>query len=49
MRSVIQLTPKAEDDVLEVWLFVAHDNPKAANKLIADIESGWRRLALATR
>lgn len=50
MRFDIQLTPKAEDDLLQVWLFVAHENPKAADKLLADIEradiaSRWRRLS----
>ncbi|MBO6674095.1 MAG: type II toxin-antitoxin system RelE/ParE family toxin [Rhizobiales bacterium] len=39
------LTPQAEEDLFEIWLFIAADNPAAADQLIADVEKGWSHLA----
>ena len=31
------LTPAAEDDLFEIWIFIAGDNPLAADRVEADI------------
>ena len=33
----VALTPRAEEDLLEIWLHVAKDNPSAADRLIDEI------------
>jgi toxin ParE1/3/4 len=37
--------PRANDDLLEIWLFIARDNIRAADKLIAKIAQKCDRLA----
>ncbi len=32
-----ELSPEARDDLQEIWIFIAGDNPAAADKLEADI------------
>jgi toxin ParE1/3/4 len=41
-----KLTARAEEDLIEIWLYVAEDNPKAADAVLAKIEEGFARLAL---
>ena len=37
--------PKAEADLLEIWLYVAQDSPRAADRLLDRIETQCRLLA----
>ena len=37
--------PRAETDLLEIWLFIARHNPPAADRLLDRIEAHCRRLA----
>lgn len=39
------LTAKAEEDLIEIWIYVATDNPEAADKLIAQIDAKCKILA----
>jgi toxin ParE1/3/4 len=38
-------TARAEEDLIEIWLSIAHDNPKAADKLLDHIEAVCALLA----
>jgi toxin ParE1/3/4 len=38
-------TSQAENDLLEIWLYIAEDNIKAADKLLSTIDSKCRLLA----
>lgn len=42
---VFQKTAKAEQDLIEIWLYVAQDNPSAADKLLDRFEEAGRLLA----
>lgn len=44
MELQVVLTPQAETDLFEIWLFIAADNPAAADQLISDLERGWSHL-----
>lgn len=37
--------PKAEADLLEIWLYIAQDSPRAADRLLDRIEAQCRLLA----
>ena len=37
--------PRAEVDLLEIWLFIARDSPQAADRLLDRIEAQLRLLA----
>ncbi|MGH6896777.1 MAG: type II toxin-antitoxin system RelE/ParE family toxin [Geminicoccaceae bacterium] len=37
--------PKAAADLLEIWLFIARDSPRAADRLLERIEAQCRLLA----
>lgn len=39
------LTPAAEDDLFEIWSFIANDNPTAADKLESDFFNAFKKLA----
>ena len=39
------LTPAAEDDLFDIWSFVARDNPTAADKLESDFFNTFQKLA----
>jgi toxin ParE1/3/4 len=41
----VRLTPRARDDLDEVWLYIAGDNMDAADRLIDAISSRCRSLA----
>lgn len=38
-------TAKAEEDLIEIWMYVANDNPEAADKLIEQIDAKCQMLA----
>jgi toxin ParE1/3/4 len=38
-------TAKAEEDLIEIWMYVATDNPEAADKLIERIDTKCQMLA----
>ncbi|MBI4031035.1 MAG: type II toxin-antitoxin system RelE/ParE family toxin [Proteobacteria bacterium] len=44
MASII-LTAKAEEDLLDIWLYIAADNPDAADRVLDDIDSKFRLLS----
>jgi toxin ParE1/3/4 len=39
------LTPQAERDLEDIWLYIAQDNPRAADKLLDRIETQCQLLA----
>lgn len=41
-------SPEAENDLEEIWLYVAHDNPDKADKLLDEIEKTSRKIAQFT-
>ncbi|MEZ6130670.1 MAG: type II toxin-antitoxin system RelE/ParE family toxin [Planctomycetaceae bacterium] len=45
MTHRIEKTLRAETDAIEIWLYIAGDNPTAASDLIYDIERRLRSLA----
>ena len=42
--SVIQRTAQAEEDLIEIWLYIAQDNPAAADRVLDDIEEMFEAL-----
>ena len=38
-------TADAEEDLIEIWLYIARDNPKAADRLLERIDQVCERLA----
>ena len=40
---VVRRTARAEDDLVDIWLYVAQDNPDAADRVLEDLD---RRCAL---
>jgi len=42
---VVKRTLKAEEDLIEIWLYIAQDNPKAADELLNDFEEKFFLLA----
>ncbi len=43
--SGFEFTPEALEDIQEIWLWIAQDNPEAADKLEADIYRACELLA----
>jgi plasmid stabilization system protein ParE len=43
--SRIHVTPSAENDMGEIWDFIARDKVAAANRVIADFRAEFERLA----
>jgi toxin ParE1/3/4 len=41
----IRRTAQAEEDLIELWLYIAHDNPGAADRLLDEIEDKCLLLA----
>ena len=41
-------TPAAENDLNEIWWYIAQDNPDSADKLLDEIEETSRKLARFT-
>ncbi|HLP81640.1 MAG TPA: type II toxin-antitoxin system RelE/ParE family toxin, partial [Nitrosomonas sp.] len=44
--ATIQRTAQAEEDLIELWLYIAQDNPPAADRVLDDIEAGFQHLAI---
>ena len=44
MPRVLQTT-KAQEDLLEIWSYIAEDNPDAADKVLDDIDATCQTLA----
>ncbi len=42
---VIKRTAQAEADLIDIWLYISHDNPSAADRLLDDIEEACSLLA----
>ena len=42
---VFQLTAQAEEDLIEIWIYIAQDNPAAADRLFDRIYSKFSILA----
>ncbi len=42
---VIQRTVQAEEDLIELWIYIAQDNPPAADRLLDTIEQRFQALA----
>ena len=43
--SLIQRTAQAEEDLIEIWIYIAQDNPGAADRVLDDIEERFYALA----
>ena len=37
--SIVQRTAQADEDLMDIWVYIAQDNPKAADKLSDEIEN----------
>jgi toxin ParE1/3/4 len=42
---VIRRTAQAEEDLIDIWLYIAQDNPRAADRLLDEIEEKLSLLA----
>lgn len=42
---MIQRTAQAEEDLIEIWIYIAQDNPRAADRVLDDIEQRFHALA----
>jgi plasmid stabilization system protein ParE len=40
-----RFTPAAEDDLFDIWSFIALDNPLAADRLQSDLQAACQRVA----
>ena len=45
MQILYELTPKALDDLDEIWFYIAQDDPKAADRVESAIVAACRRLS----
>ncbi|MEE7627091.1 type II toxin-antitoxin system RelE/ParE family toxin [Methylobacter sp. Wu8] len=43
---MIQRTAQAEEDLIDIWIYIAQDNPGAADRVLDDIESASMRLQI---
>lgn len=43
--AVFQKTAQAEEDLIDIWLYIAQDNPTAADNLLDTFEEKGRLLA----
>jgi toxin ParE1/3/4 len=43
--AVIQRTAQAEEDLIEIWIYIAQDNPGAADRVLDEIEERFHALA----
>jgi len=41
----IVTSARAEDDLIAIWLHIARENPKAADRILDMIENRWQQLA----
>ncbi len=42
---MIHRTAQAEEDLIEIWIYIAQDNPGAADRMLNDIEQRFHALA----
>jgi toxin ParE1/3/4 len=42
---VIRRTAQSEEDLIDIWLYIAQDNPRAADRLLDEIEEKLSLLA----
>lgn len=42
---VVRRTARADEDLIDIWLYIASDNPQAADGLLDDFESKFLLLA----
>ena len=42
---VIRRTAKAEEDLVDIWIYIARDNPDAADRLLEEIDRKFVLLA----
>jgi toxin ParE1/3/4 len=45
-RLPVMRTSRAEEDLIEIWLYVAQDNPAAADRLLDRIDDKLRQLSI---
>ncbi|MGH8550579.1 MAG: type II toxin-antitoxin system RelE/ParE family toxin [Blastocatellia bacterium] len=43
--TVIQRTAQAEEDLIEIWIYIAQDNPGAADRVLDEVEERFLVLA----
>ena len=43
--TIIQRTAQVEEDLIELWVYIAQDNPAAADRLLDNIEQCFFMLA----
>lgn len=42
---VVRRTAQAEEDLIEIWIYIAQDNPAAADRLLDNFDSKFSLLA----
>lgn len=42
---IVQRTEQADEDLMDIWAYIAQDNPRAADRLSDEIESKFLLLA----
>ncbi|MES2443008.1 MAG: type II toxin-antitoxin system RelE/ParE family toxin [Pseudomonadota bacterium] len=42
-RWTLERTPRAEDDLLDIWAYVAAENPDAADRLVRALSEQFRK------
>lgn len=47
--AAIIITPAAESDLVNIWLYIARDNPDAADRVYQAAESTFQSLAITPR
>jgi len=45
-RLPVTRTSRAEEDLIDIWLYVAHDSPAAADRLLDHIDTRLQQLSL---
>lgn len=45
MRRKVELLPRARNDLLDIWLFIAGDNPNVADRVLGRISDIFAMLA----
>ncbi|MCQ8105891.1 type II toxin-antitoxin system RelE/ParE family toxin [Methylomonas sp. SURF-2] len=43
--GIVHRTSQSEEDLIEIWLYIAQDNPTAADRVLDDIEQRFVMLA----
>lgn len=42
--GIVHRTAQSEEDLIEIWLYIAQDNPAAADRVLDDIEQCFNML-----